>query len=65
MTFLDEASGERQHHLLTTLSTDLIGDIDFDVSFIWDRTEKPQPAADGTIPKPDDFRMNVAIGFDF
>ena len=65
VTFLDEASGDRQHHILTTLSTDLIGDIDFDVSLIWDRTDSPQPAADGTIPEKDDFRLTVGVGFDF
>lgn len=65
VTFLDEDSGERQHHLITTVSTDLIRDIDFDVSLIWDRTEKPQPASDGTIPERDDFRLAVGIGFEF
>ena len=65
MTFLDEESGTYQHHLLTTLSTDLIGDIDFDVSFVWDRTENPPPSADGTTPKQDDFRLMVGVGFEF
>ena len=65
VTFLDEDSGERQHHLITTVSTDLIRDIDFDVSLIWDRTETPQPAFDGTIPERDDFRLAVGIGFEF
>jgi hypothetical protein len=31
MTFVDEESGDYQHHLLTTRSTELIGDVDFDV----------------------------------
>ncbi len=65
VTFLDEEAGKRQHHMVTTVSTDLIGDIDFDVSLIWDRTDSPQPAADGTIPEPDDFRLNVGVGFEF
>ena len=64
-TFVDEASGLYQHHLLTTLSTDLIGDIDFDVSLVWDRTEKPPPNADGETPEKDDFRLLIGIGFEF
>ncbi len=65
VTLLDEEAGKRQHHMVTTVSTDLIGDIDFDVSLIWDRTASPQPAADGSLPKKDDFRLNVGVGFDF
>ena len=65
LTFLDEESGSYQHHLLTTLSTDLIGDLDLDVSFVWDRTRKPQPRADGTVPKKDDYRLMVGLGFEF
>jgi hypothetical protein len=65
MTFLDEESGSYQHHLLTTLSTDLIGDIDLDVSFVWDRTEDPPPGAGGIPPEQDDFRLLVGVGFEF
>lgn len=65
MTFLDEESGTYQHHLLTTLSTDLIGGIDLDISFIWDRTENPPPGEEGITPERDDFRLAVGVGFDF
>ena len=65
VSFLDDESGKRQHQMVTTLSTDLIRDIDFDVSLIWDRTELPQPASDGTIPEQDDYRLAVGIGFEF
>ena len=64
-TFVDEASGKYQHHLLTTLSTDLIGDIDLDVSLVWDRTQNPPPNAAGETPEKDDYRLLVGIGFDF
>jgi putative salt-induced outer membrane protein YdiY len=64
-TALDEESGTYQHHLVTTLSTDLIGDIDFDVSFVWDRTEDPPPLADGTVPERDDVRLLVGVGYEF
>ena len=64
-TFLDEESGDYQHHLVSTLSTDLVGDIDFDISFIWDRTQNPPPQADGIPVEKDDFRLMTGIGFDF
>jgi hypothetical protein len=65
MTFLDEESGEYQHHLVTTLSTKLIGNLDLNFSFIWDRTDAPPPLADGSFAEKDDFRFITGIGFDF
>lgn len=65
MTFLDDASGAYQHHLLTTLSTDLIGDLDLDVSLVWDRTQKPQTRADGTVPEKDDYRLIFGLAYEF
>lgn len=65
MTFLDEEAGEYQHHLITALSTELIGNLDLDISFVWDRTEAPPPLADGSITEKDDFRFITGIGFDF
>ena len=64
-TFLDEESGDYQHHLVSTLSTDLVGDIDFDISLIWDRTQNPPPQADGIPVEKDDFSLMTGIGFDF
>jgi hypothetical protein len=65
MTFVDKESGEYQHHLLTTLSTDLIGDIDFDVSLVWDRVQQPPPNAQGETPERNDYRMLVGVSWDF
>jgi len=65
MTFLDEESGTYQHHLVTTLSTDLVRNIDFDVSIVWDRTESPPPDALGIVPEKDDFRFMVGVSFEF
>ena len=64
-TFLEEDAGRYQHHIVNTLSTDLIGGIDLDVSLIWDRTENPQQAEDGTIPEQDDYRFVVSFSYDF
>ena len=65
VTFLDEESGSYQHHLLTTLSTELTGRLDLDVSFIWDRIQKPQVRADGSVPEKDDYRFMLGLGFEF
>jgi hypothetical protein len=62
---LDKESGTYTHHFISTVSTDLVGNIDFDVSFVWDRIEDPQPAEDGTRPDQDDFRLIVGLGWDF
>jgi hypothetical protein len=64
-TFLDEESGSYQHHLLTTLSSDLVGNFDIDFSFVWDRTENPPPLADGQVPEKDDFRLLVGLSYEF
>ena len=64
-TFLDDESGSYQHHLLTTLSSDLVGNFDIDFSFVWDRTENPPPLADGQIPEQDDFRLLVGLSYEF
>jgi hypothetical protein len=64
-TFVDEDSGSYQHHLLTTLSSDLAGNFDIDISFVWDRTQSPPPLADGTFPEQDDFRLLVGLSYEF
>ena len=65
MTFLEEEAGKYQHHVVSTLSTDLVSDLDLDVSIIWDRTEVPQIAEDGTVPEQDDYRMVISLTYDF
>ena len=62
---VDKNSGTYIQHLITTLESDLIGDLNLDVSFVWDRVQKPQPAADGTVPSKDDFQLIVGIGYEF
>ena len=65
LTFLEEAAGKYQHHIVSNLSTDLIGNLDLDLAFIWDRTEKPQADQDGNIPEQDDYRFEVRLAYDF
>ena len=65
MRWLNEENGQYTHHMLTTLSVDLISDLDLDISFIWDRIEKPQADADGKVPKQDDYQLIVSLAYDF
>lgn len=65
MTFVDEASGEYQHHMLTTLSTDLVAGLDLDISLIWDRVQKPPANAIGETPERDDYRLLIGVSLDF
>jgi len=65
MTFLNEDSGQYQHHIVSTVSTDVIKHVDLDVSFIWDHTQKPQERIDTSIPEKNDIRLLVSIVYDF
>ena len=38
---VDPDSGTYIHHLITTLESDLVGGIDLDISFVWDRVRDP------------------------
>jgi len=57
--------GETTHHGVATLSLDVTKRFDVDISFIWDRISNPKTGADGSQPKPDDFRLVVGLGADF
>jgi hypothetical protein len=48
---VNKASGTYNYHMVAAFETELRGWLDFDVSFIWDRIQNPQPNADGTEPK--------------
>jgi putative salt-induced outer membrane protein YdiY len=62
---VDKDSGTYIHHMVSTLESDLIGDLELDISFVWDRVENPQPAEDGTVPQQDDFQLIVGISYEF
>ena len=56
---------EYNHHLALILSLDLIGSFDLDVTFAWDRVNKPKADEHGVVPSPDDLRLSVGLGWDF
>jgi putative salt-induced outer membrane protein YdiY len=62
---VNQASGRYNHHMYGLIETKWMKAIDLDVTLVWDRTQYPKPGADGTVPKPDDFRMVVSLGIDF
>jgi putative salt-induced outer membrane protein YdiY len=63
--FTDKESGTYTHHLDTGLAIELIGDLDFNVSWIWDHIQDPRPLEDGSVPKKDDTRLVFGLGFSF
>jgi putative salt-induced outer membrane protein YdiY len=63
--FTSPESGRYNHHMIGTFAIELTDSLDLDLSLVWDRIEKPRPDADGTLPKQDDYRLIVGIGYDF
>jgi putative salt-induced outer membrane protein YdiY len=56
---------EYNHHLSTVLSVDLFEMLDLDVTFTWDRVNKPPLDENGVAAKPDDLRLSVGLGWEF
>lgn len=65
MRLLNEENGQYTHHMLSTMSFDIYGDLDFDVTLVWDRIEKPQVNADDILPEQDDYQLIVSLAYDF
>ena len=63
--FLDKESGGYTHHTIVALETEFYKSLDLDISLVWDRTENPKAAADGTVPEKDDYRLIFGLGLDF
>jgi len=63
--FTDEDNGTYNHHLDTGIDIELIGNLDLNVAWIWDRTQDPRPLEDGSVPKQDDYRLIFGLGWDF
>ncbi len=63
-SIVNEESGTYTHHAIATVEIELTSILDFDISFVWDRTQDPQTRADGTVPKQDDFQLLFTLGVD-
>jgi putative salt-induced outer membrane protein YdiY len=59
------ASGGYTHHIILTVESEITGALDFDTSFIWDRTAHPTEAADGASPEPNDYRITFGISYTY
>jgi len=62
---VNRESGTYTHHLVSGFELEITRILDLDISFIWDRTQNPRPEADGVVPKKDDYRLVLFVGFDF
>lgn len=62
---VNERSGQYTHDLVSGFEFGLIRSLALDVTFVWDRIEKPRPTSDGTVPKQDDYRLNLALSIGF
>lgn len=62
---VNKDSGLYVHHVITTLEAEITDLLDFDISFIWERTQKPALRSDGTIPRKDDLQLIFSVIIDF
>jgi long-subunit fatty acid transport protein len=51
--------------MLAVISLDLFRNLDFDITTNWDRQNKPREAEDGAVPKKDDVRFSLGLGWEF
>jgi len=61
----NDETGRYNHHFVLGFETELTSMLDFDIQWVWDRIEKPRPGEDSITPLQDDFRMVVALSFDW
>jgi putative salt-induced outer membrane protein YdiY len=61
---VNQESGKYTHHAVAAIEYKLTRMLDLDLSFVWDRIQDPEPAADGRVPDQDDFYFFFGIGFD-
>ena len=63
--YTDEASGGYSHHAIATFKEEIRGELDFDVSFIWDRISSPARESNGDVPDSDDFRLTIGLSYTY
>jgi len=62
---VNEKAGQYNQHMLTSFETDLTKRLDFDVTFVWDRIEKPRENDAGLTPAKDDFKLTIGVTLDW
>lgn len=58
-------AGGYTHNIIATLSSELTGSLDLDVSFLWDRISQPTVDDQGNVPRPDDYRLMFGISYSY
>lgn len=65
LRIVDDESGEYISHMETGVKIDITSSIDFDVTYIIDHIETPQPEEDGTVPEKTDTRLVLSLSYEF
>lgn len=63
--FVSERVGEKIHHMKTGIELEFINDFDLEISYIWDRVNKPIADAEGNVPKQEDSRFVIGLSYEF
>jgi putative salt-induced outer membrane protein YdiY len=64
-TDVNDSLGDSLTHVETGFEIEPIDDFTINFTYYLDRTEKPVPAEDGSIPERDDKRFVISVGLDF
>jgi len=56
-------AGGYSHHMIATLESKITGNLDLDISFVWDRISHPTVDDLGIVPEPNDFRLILGISY--
>lgn len=62
---VDEDFGDYTHYFISTVSTSITGDLELDISFVWERVKNPRPDELGIIPENDDYQLIFGISYEF
>lgn len=62
---VSRAAGSLIHHLKTGLKVELIKNFNIELMYYWDRVEEPIADEVGIVPKNDDKRFVVSVGYEF
>lgn len=56
---------QTSHHSDVTFEIKLTSALDLDISFVWDRIERPDPDSSGRRPDSNDFRTSVGLAIEY
>ncbi len=63
--FANEETGGYMHRMELGATYEIIGDLDFRVSWVWDYISEPTANADGSTPDENDTQLQFGIGYTF